>query len=315
MADEHGDPYGRARDAQVRQAQDLAILGDDLPFLLRVAVREEDVDLGQGVEGDRVRVDRRDLGLARDVGTDLALHLGDRVGPGARHGLVGIHDDPLQAHAVAQRHQDRCELHRGAVRVGDDPLVAFQVVRIDLGHDERDVRLHPPGGRVVDDRGAASRCGRCQIARDVRAGTEQGDIDAIEGLGDRFGDLDRLATDRHAPSGRSAGREQPQLPHREVAFTEDLDHRPTDDAGGADDRDGEWFAVHPGHGSARSVASPGTAGVYQRLRPDPPRRSGYGRAAGVPTALRELRVKRPGRGTPMRGPWPGGAASRPCATG
>ena len=31
------------------------------------------------------------------------------------------------------------------------------------------------------------------------------------------------------------GREQPQLPDRELALVQDLDHRPTDDAGGADD--------------------------------------------------------------------------------
>ena len=39
MAHEDRDADGRARDAQVRQVQDLAALGDDLPLLLRVAVR------------------------------------------------------------------------------------------------------------------------------------------------------------------------------------------------------------------------------------------------------------------------------------
>ena len=57
VADEDRDADGRARDPQVRQVEDLAVLADDLPLLLRVAVGEEDVDLGQGVERDRVRVD------------------------------------------------------------------------------------------------------------------------------------------------------------------------------------------------------------------------------------------------------------------
>ena len=81
------------------QVEDLAVLGDDLPFLLRVAVGQEDVDLGQRVEGDRVRVDGGDRGLTGDVGPDLALELGDGVGAGPRHGLVGIDDDPFEADA------------------------------------------------------------------------------------------------------------------------------------------------------------------------------------------------------------------------
>ncbi len=39
--------------------------------------------------------------------------------------------------------------------------------------------------------------------------------------------------------GRSAGGEQAQLTDREFPLVEDLDHRPSDDAGGANDGDGE----------------------------------------------------------------------------
>ena len=59
MADEDRNPDGRAADPQLGQVQDLAALGDDLPLLPRVAVVEEDVDLGQGVEGNLVGIDRR----------------------------------------------------------------------------------------------------------------------------------------------------------------------------------------------------------------------------------------------------------------
>ena len=62
VADEHRDADGRAGDAQVRQVQDLAALGDDLPLLLRVPVVQEHVDVGEGVEADHVRVDVGDLG-------------------------------------------------------------------------------------------------------------------------------------------------------------------------------------------------------------------------------------------------------------
>ena len=42
---EDRDADGRRADAQVRQVEDLAALGDDLPLFLGVAVVEEDVDL------------------------------------------------------------------------------------------------------------------------------------------------------------------------------------------------------------------------------------------------------------------------------
>ena len=112
--------------------EDLAVLGDDLPFLLGVAIGQEDVDLRERVERDRVRVDVGDRRITGDVGADLALELGQGVGTGPRHGLVGVDHDPLQADRVAQGHQDRRELHRRAVGVGDDARVALEVVRVDL---------------------------------------------------------------------------------------------------------------------------------------------------------------------------------------
>ena len=267
VAHEDRDPNRRARDAQLGQAEDLAVLADDLPFLLGVAVVEEDVDLGQRVERDRVRVHAGDRGLARDVGADLGLELGQRVGAGARHGLVGVDHDPLEADRVAERHQDGRHLHRGAVRVGDDARVAFEVARVDLRDDERDRRVHPPGRRVVDDRRATGDGSRRELLRDVGAGREQGDIDTVEGIGHRLGDLERATVDRHGPAGRSTGREQSQLTDRELPLVEDLDHRPSDDAGSSDDGDGEGVKVH---GTARLRSSCRRVGHGRKYSSGPP---------------------------------------------
>ena len=205
MADEDRDPDGRAGDAEVRQAQDLAVLADDLPLFLRVAVGQEDVDLGQRVERDRMGIDARPLRLAADVGPDLALELGQRVGAGAGDGLVGVDHDPLEPDAVAQRHQDRGELHRRAVRIGDDAGVALEVVGVDLRDDERHLRVHPPGGRVVDDRRSVGDGGRRQLERDVTAGREQRDVDAVEGRR-RPLRRSRGSGPRSTRSGRPTGR-------------------------------------------------------------------------------------------------------------
>ena len=85
---------------------------------------------------------------------------------------------------------------------------------------------------------------RRELARDVGAGREERDVDARrtprgDGLADSWV-WPSIATVR--PADRP-GREQAQLPDGELALVEDLDHRPADDAGGADDRDGEGGSV------------------------------------------------------------------------
>ncbi len=106
----------------------------------------------------------------------------------------------------------------------------------------------------------AAACGASDL-RNVAAGGEEGDVDAVERLRQGLGDLVGSAIDRDDPPGRPAGGEQAQLPDRKLPFVEDLGHRPPDDAGGADDRDGERLACHVVHGSAVTVTGPGTGGV------------------------------------------------------
>ena len=169
VADKDRHPNGRAGDAQIRQMEDLATLRDDLPFLPRVAVLEEDVDFGKGVEGDRMRVDPGLLRLAGHMCPDLALELDQGVRTRSGHALVGIDDDALEAHAVAQRHQDGRELHGRAVRIGDDSLVARRILRVHLAHDQRYAGFHPPRIGVVDDGRATIHGLRGQLSGDVRA--------------------------------------------------------------------------------------------------------------------------------------------------
>src|SRR5215212_8728333 len=126
----------------------------------------------------------------------------------------------------------------------------------------------------------------------------------MERIGDRLDDLVRAAVDGYAPARRTAGGEEAQLGERELPLVEDLDHRPADDAGCADDRDGEGLACHVGHGSAVSVSS-GTGRVYQRVSavprpgsgPDPARFSPHVHmrpesAAGIGKGAKPMPVRR-----------------------
>ena len=92
------------------------------------------------VEGDLVGVGARrcDLALVQQrVG--LVEQLVDRALAGARHGLVGGDHQPLDPGLVVQRLERDDHLHRRAVRVGDDPVVACERLGVDLADDERHV--------------------------------------------------------------------------------------------------------------------------------------------------------------------------------
>ena len=228
VAREHGDPDRRARDPEIRQVEDLAALRDDLPLLLRVAVVEKDVDLGHGVEGDLMRVDRGRQRLAGGVGADLALELGDRVAAGPADALVRVHDDPLDPDRIADRHQHRDELHRRAVRVGDDALVERRIVGVDLADHERHAWLHPPGARVVDHRRAVGDRGR---ARATRRPTRR----------------PRTARCRHRRTRPGPPRRHRGCPRRPTRSNRPSDRRPS----GAARRPGSRVRAGPGSSSDR----------------------------------------------------------------
>jgi hypothetical protein len=120
------------------------------------------------------------------VRLDLVLQFVDRVRARATHRLVGIDDDPLQADSVAQRHQQRHQLHGRTVGIGDDAVVQRSIVRVDLGDDERDGGIHAPLARVIDDDGAAGGSFWREDLGSVGAGREQRNVNAVEGVRPRL---------------------------------------------------------------------------------------------------------------------------------
>ena len=223
------------------RCSDLARLDDDLPLLLGVAVIAEDVDVRQRVEGDLVRIDGGLQWLPRGPGTDLVLQLRHGLVAGAADGLVGIHDDARDAGAVAQGLEQRHQLHGGAIGVGDDALVVRRVLVVHASDHQRHARLHAPLRGVVDHGGATSHGFGGEDLGDAATGREDGHVDAIEGR--RRGHLDRpgATAELHAATVRPR-RQRTELADREGTLSEDLDHGPAHEAGGADDSDGEGSA-------------------------------------------------------------------------
>jgi hypothetical protein len=77
-----------------------------------------------------------------------------------------------------QRLQHARERDRAAIRVRDDPVVLVRARSVHLGDDERNPRLEPVRGRLVDDDRAAAHCMRDELARRGRPDREERQVDA-----------------------------------------------------------------------------------------------------------------------------------------
>ena len=92
-------------------------------------------------------------------GAGLREQFVHRVLAGAADRLISRHNHALDLRLVVQRLQRHDELRGRAIRVGDDVLLRKTLggVGVDLRHDQRNVRIHAPGGGIVDRRRSPAR--------------------------------------------------------------------------------------------------------------------------------------------------------------
>mmetsp|Transcript_17436 Transcript_17436/g.53624 ORF Transcript_17436/g.53624 Transcript_17436/m.53624 type:complete len:277 (+) Transcript_17436:1485-2315(+) len=235
------------------EAEDLAALPRHLHLLLGVAVRLELVDVRDDVERERVRelfvrrllvaeaAVRLEVRRAlRDGRRDAGLELGHARRARARRRLIRRDDDLLEAKREEQREERHERDGRRAVGVRDD-LRAFAELAVDLGHDQRHVRVVAQRGRVVDD-DAALREHLADLLRVLRREVarrgEEDDVEAARGL-----DAERLGR-QVAPLRRGDGlaalgpeERRARVAAGEAALLEHADDFLADRARGADDRD------------------------------------------------------------------------------
>src|SRR4051812_36571971 len=100
-----------------------------------------------------------------------------------------------------QRHR------RGAIWIGNDSAMRWNVIRVDLRDNERDVGLHSECRRIVDhDRAGIARDGR-ELSGDLAAGAKKCDINFVERSFIEFLNGNRLAAKRDFLADRSRGAE------------------------------------------------------------------------------------------------------------
>ncbi len=108
---------------------------------------------------------------------------------------------------------------------------------VDLGDDEGDVRVHPPGRRVVDHDGARGGDPGGELQRGRGSAREQGDVDAGEvGPDDVFHD-DLGAIEAEGAAGRPGACEETHPLEGKSSLHKDGPHHGTDLPGGTENPD------------------------------------------------------------------------------
>ena len=208
-----------------------------LHFLLGVAGLEERIDMRQHVERDLMRIDVLFHRLPRGDGVDLRTQLLDGLRARAADRLVACRKDALHAEFLMQRMQRHERDRRGAVRIRDDAFVLLHVRAIDLRDDQRHVRIHAKGARVIHHHRARLHRERRVLSRDVAACAEERHVHAGKGVVAQFLDDDFLAAKRQRLARRPRRGEQRELAHGKVSLLQRLDHFDPDSSGGTDNRD------------------------------------------------------------------------------
>ena len=119
---------------------------------------------------------------------------------------------------VVDRLERDHQLHRRAVRVGDQALVAVERLRVDLGDDERDSGSRRHARRVVDDDGAGvDEARRPLAATSSPPAREEREVEALDRLvGERAGTVDAV----ELAAGRALGGERDDLARGEAALAQ-----------------------------------------------------------------------------------------------
>lgn len=162
----------------------------------------------------------------------------DAVPARAAHRLVGGDDQFPHAELGVQRPDRDDQRERRAVGAGDDAAWPDPYgVRIDLGHDQRNVRVQPERGGVVDDDRALGGGDRRPLRGHLVGHQEQRHVDVVEDVLGELEDLALLTAHDQLAAGRARRGDQLHLAPDIRVLREDLEHDAADRPGRSDDRE------------------------------------------------------------------------------
>jgi hypothetical protein len=135
-----------------------------------------------------------------------------------------------------KRHQGN---RRGAVRIGDYPVVIAQRLGIDLRDHKRNGRIHPKCRTLVHDEASGAYGIRSEFTGDRALRGKKGDVQFPKNPFFRLFNRITMARAIDDLPHRPGGGEKPQPGHREVTFMQKAQQFLTDSAGGTDNADCE----------------------------------------------------------------------------
>ena len=234
MATQHGNAYGGRCHLDVGVAKDLRGLDDHLPLFLGVRVVHEDVDMRNDVERDLVRKRLDGKVLAVQVLARLLVKLVHRLEARTTCGLVGAHDDALDAtREIVERLERDDHLDGRAIGIGDDARMPLEVLRVDLGDDQRHVIVDAKRARVVDHDTSRIHHGLAIFLGGVASAGKQRDVDALEARRRHLFDHELPIAKLDGATSRTSRGKRLDLGRREFALREYLEHLASDNTRGA----------------------------------------------------------------------------------
>ena len=251
--------------------------------------------------------------LATAQGGQLGLELGHAGSAGARSCLIRRDDHALHARELMQRPGGNQADNGRAVGVGNEAVMPFDVVGVNLGHDQRHLGIQAKGMAVIDHDSAALDGLGQQLLGDIVAGGTEYDVTALKGLGASFLNHNLFAAELDGLARRACARQKLELADRKLLLVQALEHLGAHGSRRAQNSNRVLFHASPfkGCGFARMSSRPIiVASVYKNgadIKPAPSKRNRnetpHGRFSGMSqksTGVALTCAARPGRARAAR---------------
>ena len=168
--------------------QNLLCLINHLHLFLGIKVIKEDINLRNQVKSNRIMLrqacGRQDMRLhltALAVSLRLVGQLVNALLAGTGNSLVGRNNKTLDACQIIERLQSHHHDNSRAVRVSDNAFMLENILRINLGHNQRHLRIHTEGAGVINNNSASLHSIRSELLRNAAA-CKQSNVNAFEGI-------------------------------------------------------------------------------------------------------------------------------------
>ena len=178
------DAHARDRGAELRQMHDAPALVLHFHFFLGVAAGQKGIDVRENVERDRMGIDFGHRRLFFGGRFDLGPQFADRARTAPGNGLITGGKNTPDAKRPVQRIERHERDRGGAIWIRDQSGMLPNVFAIYFRNHQRDIGFHPEHGGIIDHNRAGRARDRCVTPRDVAAGAEEREIDALKRRGE-----------------------------------------------------------------------------------------------------------------------------------